>query len=128
MAFPDRFEQVGILLGSLLLVGLPVSALVGALYGLSYPSWLAVAVWVLPGVIVGIPLALGKLPVTYHQVWVITLSGWVLAVLGWGALGLGIPAANKSLAAIVWILAILVGGVIAWLRPVSTITKHVRSA
>lgn len=128
MALPDRFEQAGVLLGSTFLVGLPVSALVGAVYGLSVPLWLVPIVWFLPGLVVGIPLAMGRLPVTYHQVWVLTLSGWLLAFAGWTALGLSLPSSTPSLAAAVWVVAMALGILVAWARPVSTVRGHLRHA
>lgn len=124
MALPDRFEQVGILVGSIFLVGLPVSALVGAVYGFSIRPWLTFLIWFLPGFVVGVPLALGRLPVTYHQLWVITLSSWLLAFVGWAALGLSIPASDTGIAIVVWVLAVLLGILVAWARPVSTIRGH----
>lgn len=128
MNLPDRFEQAGVLLGSMFLVGLPVSALVGAIYGFSLPLWLVPIVWFLPGLVVGIPLAMGRLPVTYHQVWVLTLSGWLLALAGWAALGLSIPSSDPSLAVAVWVVAMVLGMLVARARPVSTIGGHLRHA
>lgn len=128
MDLPDRFEQAGIILGSIFLVGLPTSALVGAVYGFSSQPWLMLLVWFLPGLAVGIPLAMGRLPVTYHQLWVLTLSGWLLAFAGWTALGLSLPAANARLAVLVWIVAMLLGLLIAWLRPVSSLRGRFRTA
>ena len=126
MALPDRFEQAGIVVGSVLLVGLPVSALVSALYGLSIPPWQAALVWFLPGLVVGVPLAMGRLPVTYHQLWVLTLTSWLLAFGGWTALGLSLPASDPVLAVGVWLLAVLVGALLAWLRPIATIRGHLQ--
>lgn len=120
MALPDRFEQVGILIGSILLVGLPVSALVSGAYGFTIQPWAAALVWFLSGVVVGVPLAMGWLPVTYHQVWVITVSSWLLAFVGWTALGLPLPASDTALAVAVWVLVVLFGGLIAWARPFPT--------
>lgn len=128
MDLPDRFEQAGIILGSIFLVGLPTSALVGAVYGFSSQPWLVLLVWSLPGLAVGIPLAMGRLPGTYHQLWVLTLSGWLLAFAGWTALGLSLPAANARLAVLVWIVAMLLGLLIAWLRPVSSLRGRFRTA
>lgn len=128
MTLPVRFEQAGILLGSIILVGLPVSALVSAVYGLATQPEVMGLVWILPGFAIGILLIKEKLSVTYHQVWVITLSSWLLAMIGWTALGLSIPAANTALAIIVWILAVLLGILIARLRPISTIRGYFRHA
>lgn len=124
MNLPDRFEQAGILLGSMFLVGLPVSALVGAVYGFSVPLWLVPLVWFLPGLVVGIPLAMGRLPITYHQVWVFSLSSWLLSFAGWAALGLAFPTSNHPLALLVWAGAVGVGALIAWVRPVATLRRR----
>lgn len=121
MALPDRFEQVGVLVGSVFLVGLTLSALVGTLFGQSLHPWLAVVVWVLPGLLVGVPLAMGRLPVSYHQVWVITLSSWLLAYVGWGLTGLASPTGEPVLAVGIWLLAVLLGSLLAWVRPVATV-------
>jgi hypothetical protein len=128
MALPDRFEQVGILIGSVFLVGLPVSALVSVVYGFGIQPWAAALAWFLPGLVVGIPLAMGWLPVTYHQVWVMTVSSWVLAIAGWTALGFSLPAADTTLAVAVWLLAVFFGGLIAWTQPISFVKRHLQHA
>lgn len=124
MAIPDRFEQVGVLLGSMFLVALPVSTLVGAVYGFSLPLRFVPIVWFLPGLAVGIPLAMGRLPVSYHQVWVFSLSSWVFAFAGWAALGLAYPTTNRPLALLVWAGAVGLGALIAWIRPVDTLRQR----
>jgi hypothetical protein len=128
MALPDRFEQVGILIGSMFLVGLPVSALVSVVSGFGIRPWAAAVIWFLPGLVVGIPLTKGSLPVTYHQVWVMTVSSWVLAFASWAALGLSLPASDTTLAVAVWLLAVLIGGLIAWTRPLSFVRRHFQHA
>lgn len=126
MALPEQFEQGGILIGSIFLVGLPVSALVTGVYGFTIQSWTVVLVWFLPGLVVGIPLAKGWLPVTYHQVWVVTVSGWLFTFAGWVVFGLSLPASDTVLAVAIWILAILLGGLIAWIRPLSILKTRLQ--
>ena len=121
MALPDRFEQVGIVVGSVILVALPASALVSALYGLTVDPWVAMGLWLLPGLVVGVLLAAGRLPVTYHQVWAFSLSSWLLAFAGWAALGLTVPSSNRPLAVFVWVIAVGLGVVVAAVHPVAVI-------
>lgn len=119
MTLPDRFEQVGIIVGSVLIVALPASSLGTALFGFTPSPWVAIGLWLLPGLIVGLLLAAGYLPVTYHQVWTFSMSSWLLAFAGWAVLGLSVPSANRPLALLVWTGAIGVGALVAWIRPIA---------
>lgn len=121
MNLPDRFEQVGIVVGSVIMVALPASALGIALVGIDPNPWQVV--WLLPGFVVGMLLAAGRLPVTYHQVWAFSLSSYVLTIAGWVALGLQSPPTNRPLGLLVWAGAIGVGALIAWIRPVASMRR-----
>lgn len=125
MALPDRFEQVGIVVGSVVLLALPTSELVGALFGFAIDPWFGMLVWLVPGLVIGILLAAGRLPLTYHQLWVFALSSWLLALVAWAAFGLSSPPTDRPVAVLLWVLAIVVGGLIAWGRPVATLRRQV---
>ena len=65
---------------------------------------------------------------TYHQVWAFSLTGYVLTFAGWAALGLSTPATNRSLSVFIWTIAIALGAVIAWTRPVASLRGRLRHA
>ena len=128
MTLPDRFEQVGIVVGSVFLVLLPTSMLGTAIFGVE-PSTLQIAlVWFLPGIVVGLLLATDRLPVTYDQVWAFALSSWIITLVLWSAFGLSLPPADRGLAVLLWIVALTLGATVAWVRPVRTVLRRVRSA
>lgn len=122
MALPDRFEQVGIVVGSVIMVALPANTLGVALFGGTPDPWQVW--WLLPGLVVGALLAAGYLPVTYHQVWAFSLSSYVLTFAGWVALGLQAPTTNRPLALLVWVVAAGLGALVAWLRPIATLRRR----
>lgn len=127
MDLPDRFEQVGIVVGSVIVVTLPVSALVTALYGTAAGSWEPMLFWLIPGLVVGLLVANGSLPVSFDEIWSFSLSSWLLTLAGWAALGLSTPVNDRSTAVLVWGLAIAVGTLVAWVRPLRSLFTQVRS-
>jgi len=128
MALPDRLEAAGIVLGSVVLLALPTSELSAALVGFSVQSWWLFALWAVPGLVVGLPLASGRLPVTYGQVWTFSLVCWILTPLGWALVGLSVPPANRPVALAVWVVAALVAALVAVGRPVAVVRGRLRRA
>lgn len=124
MALPDRFEQAGIIVGSTYLLALPTSELSAALVGYSYqPIWL-LGIVLVPGVVVGVLLAAGHLPISYSHVWAFSLAGWILTFVGWALLGLSVPPTNRALGVLIWIVALCLAGGLVWLGPISLVRKR----
>lgn len=128
MALPDRFEQVGIIIGTVFLISLPMSALGTAVFGLNLGGWQAALLWLLPGLVLGGLLVTGRLAVTYHQVWVFSLSSWLLTLAGWTLLGLSIPPTDRGLSVSIWLIALGLGALIARIRPVHALLRRLRPA
>ncbi len=105
MSLPDRFEQVGIVIGSTLVLALPTSLLTNVLYGLDmvYPL---IGIWFLPGLVVGVLIATGRVALEYRDVWYVGVVGSVLATVGLGILGIPVPT-DRSLIAVVMIAVAL---------------------
>lgn len=124
MALPDRFEQAGIIVGSAILLALPMSELSAALVGYSIqPFWLSVILLV-PGVITGLLLVTGHLPISYSQVWAFSLTGWILTYIGWALTGLSVPPTDQTLGVLIWVVALCLAGVLIWMRPISFVRKR----
>lgn len=89
MSLPDRFERVGIVAGSTLVLAIPTSLLTNVFYGLdmAYPL---IVVWFVPGFVVGVLIALGSVPFEYRDVWYVGVVGGVLASVGLGTLEVSI--------------------------------------
>ncbi|MFH5799539.1 hypothetical protein [Haladaptatus sp. CMAA 1911] len=113
MDLPRRFEQIGIVVGSVLLLSIPFSYLPMFLSGTSV--WQAILVEYVPGLVVGVLVALRKLPVSYGQVWLFSVICWPMTILLWGVLEVG--NAWEPTAFGVWVVALLVSAVLAWAKP-----------
>ena len=138
MNLPDRTEQVGIVVGSALMVALPAGLLgnvagIGPwdpdLVGIEIGSEAAALLALLPGLIVGGLIVTDRLPTTYVQVWAFSLVSWLLTAAGWSAFGLSypIPASERPVAAGVWVAAAVVGVLYARVRPVSVAKRRLLS-
>jgi drug/metabolite transporter (DMT)-like permease len=127
MELPDRAEQIGIVVGSALLVALPIS-LLDSIVDIDIGFWLGVLVILGPGVIVGGLVITDRLPATYTQVWAFSLWSWLLAAIGLGVFGFSppVPASERPSALGVWIAAVVAGGFLAWLRPIATVRRRFR--
>jgi hypothetical protein len=125
MELPDRAEQVGIVVGSALVVALPTGHL-GSIIGIEIGSWLSVLLFFVPGLVIGGLIVTDRLPATYVQVWAFSLVSWILTAAGWRAFGVQfpIPASERPIALGVWIAAIVVGSLYAWARPVSVAKRR----
>lgn len=128
MTLPDRLEQVGIVVGSVILVMLPASLLGAVIYGFEPDPLGTLLLWLAPGLVVGLLLVAGRLPVTYHQVWAFSLSSWVLALAFWTTVGLSIPPADPGLAVALWLVAVVLGGIVAWVRPIRAVRRRCPSS
>lgn len=118
MALPDRFEEVGIVVGSMLLLALPVSMLVTALVGLDLDPRIAVVVWFTPGLVIGVLIVKGWLSIDFQQVWLFALASWFMTVLGWVAMGLSFPPSDSTTAVLLWGVGIGIGAYLAYIRPI----------
>jgi hypothetical protein len=125
MGLPDRAEQVGIVVGSALLVALPAGHL-GSIVGIEIGSWLPTLIFLVPGLVIGGLIVTDRLPATYIQVWAFSLVSWILAAAGWSAFGVQypIPGSERPIALGVWTAAIVVGALYAWARPVSVAKRR----
>lgn len=80
MSLPDRLEQVGIVVGSALMVPLPLFPIVGALTGVSSPWWAPFAPLVV-GLVVGWLVATDRVGFGFQSVWFVSLAGWLFTFL-----------------------------------------------
>lgn len=119
MALPDTLERVGIVVGSALMGMLPT----GTLYLAVLPdftalsSWPAMAAWYLPGVVVGVLVALDRLPVTYEEFWLFCLLSWLLSFGLWAAFGGSAPPTEGWPPPVaLWLLAVVFAGLVTWRR------------
>lgn len=121
MALSDRFEQVGIIIGSAILLALPTSELTAVLVGYSFqPLWMFV-LWLVPGIINGLLLATDHLPLSYSQLWAFSLAGWIFTYIGWALAGLSVPPTNQTLGFLIWVVALCLAGVLVWMRLSSSV-------
>ena len=127
MELPDRTEQIGIVIGSALMIALPAGQL-GSAVGIETGSWPSAVRSLVPGLVVGVLIVTGRLPATYVQVWAFSLVSWILVAVGWSAFGVSypIPASERPLAVGVLAAAVVVGGLLAWLRPIATVKRRFR--
>jgi hypothetical protein len=115
MALPDTLERVGIVIGCILLVSLPVNALVSMLWGSgAQPSYL-VYLMPVPGLVVGLLLAAGRFPLDYHETWQFAIASWLVAAVGATLLEIG-PSSNPELGVAWWLVSIAVGIAVARIR------------
>lgn len=128
MALPDRFEQVGIVVGSAVMLALPVGELSTVLTGMPATAWWLQLLWLVPGFLVGLALVAGALPVTYSQVWAFSLLSWILTFVGWGVAGVGDASTNRQLGFGIWFVAVLVGAGLAWIRPLRVARRYLGAA
>lgn len=115
MSLPRRFEQVGIVVGSVLMMSLPVGFLLT--FFPSGPGLLDNLLMYVPGLVIGVLVALRKFPASYGQVWLFGIVSWLATILLWGVLEVGSVAENRSIALGAWTVALLVGAVTAWAKP-----------
>lgn len=87
MSLADQFERAGVVVGAVLLVGLPVSLALQAVVGPQTPWWQLLVV-LAPGFVVGWAAATDELPVSYESVWFVCFLGYLLAVIAIRVLGL----------------------------------------
>lgn len=118
MVSPNTLERVGIVVGSALLLALPVGALVSPFVS-GLVGWQAFVLWLLPGLVVGALVATGRLPFGYRQVWLFSLVSWLTALAFWAVLDVdlvdGTTATPTTLGA--GVVALLVGALVAWANP-----------
>lgn len=116
MSLPDRFEQVGIVVGSMLMLSLPLTVFTPLLTENPQPWQTALLVYA-PGLVVGVLVALDKLPVSYQQVWVFGIASWLATVVLWAVFGVESIIADQQTAIGTWLVALLVGVLVAWANP-----------
>lgn len=115
MSLPRRLEQVGIVVGSVLMLTLPFSVLWAVF--LSGPGWVNNLLVYVPGLIVGVLVALRMLPVSYGQVWLFGIASWLATLALWWVFGAADITKNQPALLGAWVLALLVGALVAWAKP-----------
>lgn len=115
MSLADRFEQVGILVGAVVVVPIPVGLLLNAVYGTAVPAWTG-ALLVGSALLAGGLVATDRVPVTYRELWYVGVVGGVGAMALWFALGITTPTTRPALALGTWVLALLAADGLARLR------------
>lgn len=116
MSLPRRLEQVGIVLGSVLMLSLPLTVFTPLLAD-DPASWQTVLLVYFPGLVVGVLVALDKLPVSYQQVWAFGIVSWIATVVLWTVFDVESVTADQSTAVVTWVAALLVGVLVAWADP-----------
>lgn len=117
MALPDTLERAGIVLGSVVMLGIPVSFLAQVLVPLdTTPFWVVATFQFVPAAAIGVLVAYGRLPVTYDEVWRFGIAFWAVAVALGAGLGLNVTGGATGPALRVWLLAVAVAGVVATYR------------
>ncbi len=116
MTLPRRLEQVGIVVGSILMLSLPISVFT-PLIAENITSWQTALLWLVPGLVVGVLVALDKFPASYHQVWAFCIASWLATIVLWAIFGVESVTADQSTALGTWFVALLVGALIAWVNP-----------
>ncbi|WP_276299274.1 hypothetical protein [Halorussus lipolyticus] len=114
MALPDTLERIGIVVGSTFLLSLPTSTLSSLVYGFGSGAGFPPALWLLPGLVVGVLAATDRLAVSYHQLWKFSLTSYFLASLGGAVFDL--QTVRLALAVGWWLVAVVLGAVVARVR------------
>ncbi|GKZ15123.1 hypothetical protein [Haladaptatus sp. T7] len=115
MSLPRRLEQVGIVGGSVLMLTLPFSFLWAVFF--NGPGLVDNLLVYVPGLIVGVLVALRMLPVSYGQVWLFGIASWLATFSLWWVLGAADVTKNQPTLLVTWVLALLVGALVAWAKP-----------
>ncbi|WP_266079032.1 hypothetical protein [Haladaptatus caseinilyticus] len=116
MSLPRRLEQLGIVLGSVLMLSLPITVLTPLL--VETPKlWQTALLVYSPGLAVGVLIALDKFPVSYHQVWVFSIVSWLATVALWMVFDVESVTTNQPTAIGTWLVALFVGTLVAWANP-----------
>ena len=115
MALEDGFERAGIVLGSVVLVPLPMLLLADALVGADHSSWFWPTL-VLAGLLVGVAIAREWIPIDYRDLWYVSVVGAVLTGLVWFELGLLTPSAQPVYSTVTWALSLGVAAVLSRVR------------
>ncbi|GAA0224223.1 hypothetical protein ACFFQF_09450 [Haladaptatus pallidirubidus] len=116
MSLPRRLEQVGIVLGSVLMLSLPLSVFTP--FTAENPAlWQITLLWYVPGLVVGTLIAIDKFPISYQQVWAFGIVSWLATVALWMIFDVQSVTANQSTAIGTWLVALLVGALVAWVNP-----------
>ncbi|MCO8246835.1 MULTISPECIES: hypothetical protein [unclassified Haladaptatus] len=115
MSLPHRLEQVGIVVGSVIMLPLPFIALLD-LFIVS-PHWVGTFLVCIPGLVVGVLVALDLLPVSYGQVWLFSLASSVAIGVLWAGLEISLTPANRPTALATWVIALAIGAFVAWAKP-----------
>lgn len=106
MSFPRRLEQIGIVVGSVLMVSLPLTVFTPILA--RNPSLWQVALLYSPGVLIGLLVALDKFPASYQQVWLFGIVSWLAVAVLWFVFGVEGILTHQPTAIGTWLVALLV--------------------
>lgn len=117
MALPDTLERVGVVVGSVVMLGIPLGILGFVLFPPDdNPVWMAAVVQLVPAVAVGLLVAYERLPLRYAEVWRFGIAFWVVAAgLGVGV-GVNVTGGGTGAALRVWLLAVAIAAVLATYR------------
>lgn len=107
MTLPDTFERAGVVVGSALMVALPMVAVLAVLVpdAAALPLWQVALAQLGPGVAVGLLVAAGWLPVTYRGVWLWSLLVAFGAYAAWWAVGVDVPSQQPAVS-LAWLVAV----------------------
>jgi len=111
VSLADQFERVGIVVGAVLLVGLPLSLAVDAVVGPATPWWQLLVV-LGPGFVVGWAAAADDLPVAYGSVWFVCFVGYALSLATVSLLEL-VPVYEHTMSVLVVLAAAFAVAVVA---------------
>lgn len=96
MSLPDQLERAGIVLGSILLVALPVALVLQVVVG-PEPRWWSALVLLAPGFVVGWAVATEQAPFDYDSLWFVCFAGYVISLVVLASLNLEVTGADGGL-------------------------------
>lgn len=117
MALPDTLERAGVVVGSVVMLGVPLGVLGIVLFPPAEdPAWMAAAVQLVPAAAVGLLVAYDRLPLRYGEVWRFGIAFWVVAIALGAGLSVNVAGDATGPALRVWALAVAVAAVVATYR------------
>lgn len=115
MSLADSFERAGVVVGSMLLVALPLSLVLQAFVGASFPWW-SLLVLLGPGFVVGWGIAFEHVGFDYDTLWFVCVAGYFLATIALGALDWMPPEADPLPVVAVLVASLGVAAAVDYVR------------
>ncbi|WP_255169470.1 hypothetical protein [Natrononativus amylolyticus] len=108
MAFADRLEQAGVVVGCTILLAIPTAALIGIFADVVFLPLELSLLALIPGFLVGF-LVLRSSRLTYAHVWRFGLTTWLAAFVLWGVFDIAQDETDVAASLAAWFGAIGAG-------------------